>query len=105
MPLAAVVGSAVVTGHGCDAATAIAGPGAPSVLINGKPAATVGDLTMPHNIGVPPFCSPHTMPIASGCPTVLVNGKPLAHIGSSVDSCTITSSATTVTVCDGPVVP
>ena len=36
MPLAAVVGSAVVTGHGCDAATAIAGPGAPTVLINGN---------------------------------------------------------------------
>ena len=40
MPLAAHVGSAVVTGHGCDAATVIAGPGAPTVLINGIPAVT-----------------------------------------------------------------
>ena len=35
MPLAARVGDAIVTGHGCDAATIIAGPGAPTVLING----------------------------------------------------------------------
>ena len=96
---AARVGSAVVTGHACDAATTIAGPGATTVLIEGVPAARLGDLTTPHLAGIPPFCSPHTMPIASGCPTVLVNGKPLAHIGSSVDSGTITSGATTVTVC------
>ena len=40
---AARVGDAITTGHGCDAVTTIAGPGAPTVLINNIPAARVGD--------------------------------------------------------------
>ena len=47
MSAAARVGDTVATGHGCDSVSAIAGPGAPTVLINGTPAARVGDLTVP----------------------------------------------------------
>ena len=97
---AARVGSAVVTGHACDAATTIAGPGATTVLIEGVPAARLGDLTTPHLAGIPPFCSIHTMPIIGpGCPTVIVQGQPISKVGENVDAVTITSGATTVLVC------
>ena len=101
MPGAAQVGSAVVTGHGCDAATSIAGPGAATVgkavLINGIPAARAGDMTVPHTIGTPPFCSTHTSPIISAS-TVLINGKPAGRIGDSVCAGTITSGSTNVMI-------
>ena len=97
MPLAAHVGSAVVTGHGCDAATVIAGPGAPTVLINGIPAVTTSDLTAPHTIGTPPFCSTHTSPIISAS-TVLINGSPAARVGDSVCAGTITSGSANVII-------
>ena len=97
MPLAAQVGSSVVTGHGCDAATVIAGPGAPTVLINGIPAVTTSDFTAPHTIGTPPFCSTHTSPIISAS-TVLINGKPAGRIGDSVCAGTITSGSANVMI-------
>ena len=97
MPLAAQVGSAVVTGHGCDAVTVIAGPGAPTVLINGIPAARAGDLTAPHTIGTPPFCSAHTSPIISAS-TVLISGQPAARVGDSVCAGTITSGSANVII-------
>ena len=97
MPLAAQVGSAVVTGHGCDAATVIAGPGAPTVLINGIPAVTTSDFTAPHTIGTPPFCSTHASPIISAS-TVLINGKPAGRIGDSVCAGTITSGSANVII-------
>ena len=97
MPFAAHVGSSVVTGHGCDAATVIAGPGAPTVLINGIPAARAGDMTVPHTIGTPPFCSTHTSPIISAS-TVLINGSPAARVGDSVCAGTITSGSANVII-------
>ena len=97
MPFAAHVGSAVVTGHGCDAATVIAGPGAPTVLINGTPAARAGDLTAPHTIGTVPFCSTHTSPIISAS-TVFIGGSPAARVGDSVCAGTITSGSANVII-------
>tara|TARA_B100001996_G_scaffold147703_1_gene112514 strand:+ start:1009 stop:1314 length:306 start_codon:yes stop_codon:yes gene_type:complete len=94
---AARVGDAVATGHACESVTTIAGPGLPTVLIEGKVAARVGDMLTPHTTGVPPFCVSHTMPIIGpGNPTVLVGGLPLATIGTPADSGAITSGATTV---------
>ena len=97
MPFAAHVGSSVVTGHGCDAATVIAGPGAPTVLINGIPAARAGDMTAPHTIGTVPFCSTHTSPIISAS-TVFIGGSPAARVGDSVCAGTITSGSANVMI-------
>ena len=97
MPLAAQVGSSVVTGHGCDAVTVIAGPGAPTVLINGIPAVTTSDFTAPHTIGTVPFCSTHASPIISSS-TVLINGSSAARVGDSVCAGTITSGSPTVQI-------
>ena len=97
MPLAARVGDAIVTGHGCDAATVIAGPGAPTVLINGIPAARAGDMTAPHTIGTVPFCSTHTSPIISAS-TVFIGGSPAARVGDSVCAGTITSGSANVII-------
>ena len=48
--------------------------GSPNVFINGRPAATVGDLYACPTCGV-------TGPLVSGSPTVLINGKPAARVG------------------------
>jgi uncharacterized Zn-binding protein involved in type VI secretion len=51
----------------------ITGPGAPNVLINGKPAALMGDLCI---------CAGGPDTIVQGEPTVLINGTPVATVGS-----------------------
>ena len=59
----------------------IAGPGAPTVLINGQPAARAGDL---HICTLPPLAGPHPpTPVASGSATVLISGQPAARIGDA----------------------
>ena len=74
MPPAARVGDP--TGH----PGIIAPPGVLSVLICGKPAATVG-ATM-HTCMMPPPASHPPTPIAGpGCPTVLIGGQPAALVG------------------------
>ena len=70
--------------------------GSPNVLINGQPAATVGDLH------VCPMCSPGPHvggPILAGSPTVLVNGKPLARMG---DACACAAPAPDVILAGSP---
>jgi uncharacterized Zn-binding protein involved in type VI secretion len=52
----------------------ITGPGAPTVLIGGMPAARVGDLVT--CVGPPDT-------IAAGCFTVLIGGQPAARMGDS----------------------
>ncbi|WP_018350214.1 PAAR domain-containing protein [Longispora albida] len=73
MPAAARVGDP--TGH----PGVITGPGCPTVLIGGMPAARVSDL---HTCSFPPPAvhppSPLTPP---GCPTVLIGGMPAARMG------------------------
>ena len=73
MPAAARVGDP--TGH----PGAIAGPGVPTVLIGGSPAATVGT---PHVCSFPPP-PPHppSVIVPPGCPTVLIGGMPAARMG------------------------
>ena len=58
----------------------ITGPGVPTVLIGGLPAAVVGDL---HTCSFPPPATPHppTPIVPPGCPTVLIGGKPAARVG------------------------
>jgi uncharacterized Zn-binding protein involved in type VI secretion len=63
----------------------------PDVMINGRPAATVGSVSVqpPH---VPPsgsFSKPPTNQgrVTTGSPTVMVNGRPLARMGDPVATC------------------
>lgn len=73
MPFAARVGDP--TGH----PGMIAGPGVPTVLIGGMPAAVVGDN---HVCAMPPPAGPHPpSPIAKGSATVLIGGRPAARVG------------------------
>jgi len=50
----------------------VTGPGAPNVLINGKPVAVIGDMCT---------CAGGPDTIVQGEPTVLINGKPVATVG------------------------
>ena len=73
MPAAARVGDP--TGH----PGVITGPGVPTVLIGGMPAAVVGDT---HTCAMPPVAGPHPpTPIAMGSFTVLIGGRPAARMG------------------------
>lgn len=72
MPPAARVGDP--TGH----PGVVTGPGVPTVLIGGLPAAVVGDLHTCSFPGVPPH--PPT-PFPTGSATVLVGGRPALRLG------------------------
>ena len=84
MPPAARVGDP--TGH----PGVIGPPGVPTVLIGGKPAATVGT---PHICSFPPpAVHPPTAIVPPGCPTVLIGGMPAARVGD-------------LTGCGAPILP
>jgi uncharacterized Zn-binding protein involved in type VI secretion len=66
----------------------VSGPGVPTVLIGGQPAAVLGDLV---SCAFPPP-SPHPpSPVALGSVTVLIGGRPAARLGD-------------ISGCGGPVV-
>lgn len=57
----------------------ISGPGVPTVLIGGLPAAVFGDT---HTCSMPPLAGPHPpTPIVKGSTTVLIGGRPAARVG------------------------
>ena len=56
----------------------IAGPGVPTVLIGGLPAAVVGDS---HVCSFPPPAVHPPTPIVKGSVTVLIGGRPAARVG------------------------
>ena len=59
----------------------ISGPGVPTVLIGGLPAAVMGDI---HTCSFPPPAGPHPpTPIAKGSTTVFIGGRPAARIGDT----------------------
>ena len=73
MPPAARVGDP--SGH----PGVVSGPGVPTVLIGGMPAATAGDA---HVCAMPPLAGPHPpSPIAAGSATVVIGGRPAARVG------------------------
>lgn len=75
MPPAARVGD--ITTHGGT----IVGPGAPTVLVGGMPAAVLGDM---HVCSLPPNVHPLTasaFPLGSA--TVLIGGKPAVRVGDA----------------------
>jgi len=67
--------------------------GSPTVFVNLKPAASLGDLSTPH---LGHRCRPHVAPISSGSITVFANLRPLARVGDGLAGCTFvaTGSAT-----------
>jgi uncharacterized Zn-binding protein involved in type VI secretion len=75
----------------------ITGPGLPTVLIAGKPAARVGDM---HTCSIPPPpAHPPTPLVPPCCPTVLIGGKPAARIGDKAGcSAPIIQGAPTVLI-------
>ncbi|HUJ10355.1 MAG TPA: PAAR domain-containing protein [Verrucomicrobiae bacterium] len=91
MPLAARVGDP--TSH----PGTISGPGVPTVLIGGLPAAVQGTL---HTCAMPPDAGPHPpTPIAMGSSTVFIGGQAAARVGDSTGcGASIVSGETTVIV-------
>ncbi|WP_297083801.1 PAAR domain-containing protein [uncultured Demequina sp.] len=67
MPAAARVGD--VTAHGGT----VVGPGVPTVLIGGMPAAVLGDM---HVCPIPPPAHIPSSPFVMGSATVMVQGRP-----------------------------
>lgn len=82
MPAAARVTD--LTNHG----GVIVGPGEPTVLIGGMPAAVLGDN---HVCAIPPPAhAPTVSPFPAGSATVLIGGKPAVRVG---DTCICGASA------------
>lgn len=66
------------------------GPGAPTVLIGGLPAAVMGDTAL---------CVGPPAAIVSGSATVLINGRPAARVGdATAHGGTITTGLATVLI-------
>lgn len=62
-------------------------PGAMSVLINGRPACTTGDIVTPHPCCGAPGCDIHCLALTTlGSLSVLAEGKPIVYVGSP-DTC------------------
>lgn len=74
MPPAARIGD--LTGH----PGALTGPGVPTVLIGGLPAAVVGPATI-HACTFPGLPPHPPTPMAPGSPTVLIGGSPAVRLG------------------------
>lgn len=66
--------------------------GSPNVFINGRPAASVGDISTSHLMPASPVCVAHVATITSGSPRVLVNGRPMATLGSVLAGCTVVAT-------------
>ena len=86
-------------GDATDHPGVITGPGVPTVLIGGMPAATVTTL---HTCAFPPPTTPHPpTPIAGpGSATVLIGGLPAARVGD-LAGCGARSSSAVPTVLIG----
>lgn len=79
MASAARIGDSILP-HDCWSGGVISS-GSGDVLINGKPAARIGDSGTPHTWTCPDSKPPHGVVISSGSGSVLINGKPAARIG------------------------
>ncbi|MEX2474505.1 type VI secretion system PAAR protein [Marinobacter sp.] len=71
--------------------------GSPDVLIDGKPAARVGDPLAPHS---KPKHPPHPRTIAAGSSTVMINGKPAAVTGGAISCGGVTIGSGSVIIGD-----
>ncbi|MBO6850380.1 MAG: type VI secretion system PAAR protein [Marinobacter sp.] len=71
--------------------------GSPDVLIDGKPAARVGDPLAPHS---KPKHPPHPRTISGGSSTVMINGKPAAVTGGAISCGGVTIGSGSVVIGD-----
>lgn len=71
--------------------------GSPDVMIDGKPAARVGDPLAPHS---KPKHPPHGRTIATGSTTVLINARPAAVTGGSISCGGVTIGGGSVNIGD-----
>ena len=61
------------------------------VLINGRGAARVGDVSTPHRVPGRK-CGTHLASIVVGSNSVLINGRPAATVGSYLAGCTVVAT-------------
>lgn len=59
---------------------AVVGPGVPTVLIGGMPAAVLGDL---HACPIPPPAHVPSTPFTAGSSSVLISGRPALRVGDA----------------------
>ena len=62
--------------------------GSDNVIINGLPAARLGDPVTPHLKPGSKYCVTHGSVIAVGSSTVFINTRPAAYLGSKLVACT-----------------
>lgn len=68
------------------------------VLINGRGAARVGDVSSVH-LRPAKRCPPHVAPIVSGSSSVFINGRPAARVGDPLAACTrVATGSSDVTI-------
>lgn len=68
--------------------------GSTDVVINGRPAARVGDVSTPHLVPAR-ICFGHVAPIVVGSSSVFINGRPAAFVGSYLAGCTAVATGST----------
>jgi len=61
------------------------------VLINGRGAARIGDVSTPH-LRPARRCPTHVAPIVTGSRSVFINGRPAATVGSKLAGCTVVAT-------------
>ena len=84
MPAAARRGDAGVP-H-CSGYTIASASG--DVIINGRGAARVGDVSTPHLRPGGKRCPGHVAPISKGSSSVIINGRAAARVGDPLAACT-----------------
>jgi uncharacterized Zn-binding protein involved in type VI secretion len=87
----------IATNHGCDSTT-VTDEGSSDVFINSIGAVRAGDLTASHTVevGDPPVCVPHTVPLSTFSSTVFVNGRGIGRKGDFYNGHQLTSGSPNV---------
>ncbi len=75
--------------------------GSSDVIINGRPAAQVGDVSTPHLRPGGRFCPGHVAPIIRGSSSVVINGRPAARVGDSLLACTLVATGSSDVIIGG----
>jgi uncharacterized Zn-binding protein involved in type VI secretion len=98
MPVVAIEGSSVATGHLCDGNTTLDVPTQSKVFAGGKLVACFGDKTIVHEIKSGDSCVGHTASITGKSGLVFIGGIGVARIGDACDAGSITSGVGTVII-------
>ena len=86
MPFICRLHDPTTTGHACSTETILGFPGQATVLVEGMPAARIGDPTIEHTGPAPP-CPAHIGLILTGSKRfVFVAGKLVARVGDFCDT-------------------